>query len=489
MIWSLIKIVLFVCVVAMVALLGGYLLEADGGLRVEFAGMEYNLTPFLTVVALVLLVFAVWLFLKLMGVLVATWKFLNGDETALSRYFDRNRERKGYDALSEGMTALAAGEGREAMAKAARAEKYLDRPELTNLLTAQAAEMSGDTKKAAEVYKKLVSNPATRFVGVRGIMKQKLSEGDTTTALALAEKAFALKPKHVETQDVLLNLQAKTEDWSGARKTLSAKLKSGSLPRDVHRRRDAVLALSEAKVILAEDSTIEAREAAIAANKLSPDLIPAAVMAAQSYIDQNKPRYASRVVTKAWAAKPHPDLAAVFASIAPDETPAARLKRFNTLTRQNKDNPETIMLMTELHIANEDFPTARRTLGDLAETDPSGRALTLMAAIERGEGADDAVVRGWLTKAVTSPRGPQWVCSNCHSIHTDWMPVCSTCESFDTLSWTSPPEAEVSMPSNATMLPLIVGEPEPEAPSEDDLPEVQLLEAEDVVPEDAKPAG
>jgi HemY protein len=259
MIWSLIKIVLFVCVVAMVALLGGYLLEADGGLRVEFAGMEYNLTPFLTVVALVLLVFAVWLFLKLMGVLVATWKFLNGDETALSRYFDRNRERKGYDALSEGMTALAAGEGREAMAKAARAEKYLDRPELTNLLTAQAAEMSGDTKKAGEVYKKLVSNPATRFVGVRGIMKQKLSEGDTTTALALAEKAFALKPKHVETQDVLLNLQAKTEDWSGARKTLSAKLKSGSLPRDVHRRRDAVLALSEAKVILAQDSTIEAR--------------------------------------------------------------------------------------------------------------------------------------------------------------------------------------------------------------------------------------
>lgn len=489
MIWSLIKIVLFVCVVALVALLGGYLLEADGGLRVEFAGMEYNLTPFLTVVALVLLVFAVWLFLKLMGVLVATWKFLNGDETALSRYFDRNRERKGYDALSEGMTALAAGEGREAMAKAARAEKYLDRPGLTNLLTAQAAEMSGDTKKAAEVYKKLVSDPATRFVGVRGIMKQKLSEGDTTTALALAEKAFALKPKHVETQDVLLNLQAKTEDWSGARKTLSAKLKSGSLPRDVHRRRDAVLALSEAKVILAEDSTIDAREASIAANKLSPDLIPAAVMAAQSYIDQGKPRYASRVVTKAWAAKPHPDLAAVFAAIAPDETPAARLKRFNTLTRQNKDNPETIMLMTELHIANEDFPTARRTLGDLAETDPSGRALTLMAAIERGEGADDAVVRGWLTKAVTSPRGPQWVCSNCHSVHTDWMPVCSTCESFDTLSWTSPPEAEVSMPSNATMLPLIVGEPEPEAPTEDDLPEVQLLEAEDVVPEDAKPAS
>ena len=36
-----------------------------------------------------------------------TLKFINGDETAISRYFDRNRERKGYQALSEGLMALA----------------------------------------------------------------------------------------------------------------------------------------------------------------------------------------------------------------------------------------------------------------------------------------------------------------------------------------------------------------------------------------------
>ena len=97
--------------------------------------------------------------------------------------------------------------------------------------------------------------------------------------MALAKKAFALKPKHEETQDVLLRLQAESADWTGARKTLGAKLKSGSLPRDVHKRRDAVLALSEARDILDDGKTIEAREAAIQANRLSPDLIPAAIMA------------------------------------------------------------------------------------------------------------------------------------------------------------------------------------------------------------------
>ncbi|MEO1364380.1 MAG: heme biosynthesis HemY N-terminal domain-containing protein, partial [Pseudomonadota bacterium] len=313
MIWSLTKIILFVVAVAALALGAGYLLEADGGVQIVVGGTEYNFGPLQSVVALGVLVVAIWVGLKLLGLLIATWKVLNGDETAISRYFDRNRAAKGFDALSQGMMALASGEGRLALAKAEKANRYLDRPELTNLLTAQAAELAGDRKKAEETYRKLVENDATRFVGVRGIMKQKLADGDTDTALKLAEKAFALKPKHVETQDVLLKLQADTKDWTGARETLNAKLKHGSLPRDVHKRRDAVLALSQAKAVIEDGSSIEAREAAIEANRLSPDLIPAAIMAAEGYIDQGQKKYATRVLKKAWEAQPHPDVAAAFA--------------------------------------------------------------------------------------------------------------------------------------------------------------------------------
>ena len=80
-----------------------------------------------------------------------------------------------------------------------------------------------------------------------------------------------------------------------------------------------------------------------------------------------------------------------------------------------------------------------------------------MAAIERGMGADEAVVRGWLTRALTAPRGPQWVCDNCQHIHANWMPVCTNCHGFDTLSWRRPPHAEVAMPGSTEMLPLVVG--------------------------------
>ncbi|MEM0948377.1 MAG: heme biosynthesis HemY N-terminal domain-containing protein [Pseudomonadota bacterium] len=458
MLWSLIKFVLFFGIIALLAWGAGILIETGGGVRVAVGTVEFNLGPLQTVAALLVLLVALWALLKLASLTVAILRFANGDETALSRWWNRSQERRGFEALADGLMALASGEGRMAMAKAAKAERYLKRPELTNLITAQAAEIAGDAKKAEEVYRRLLQDDRTRFVGVRGIMKQKLAQGDTETAFKLAEKAFALKPRHEETQDVLLRLQADKGDWSGARTTLGAKLKYGALPRDVHRRRDAVLALGEARSIVDDGKSIEARETAIQANKLSPDLVPAAVMASGSYLDKGQVKNAARVLTKAWAAQPHPDLAVAFAALEPDEKPADRVKRFVALTRQHPDHPETRLLKAELEIAAANYAGARRALGSLAETDPTARSLTIMAAIERGEASDDAVVRGYLARAVTAARGPQWVCDKCQSIPGRWEPVCTNCGAFDAMSWRVPPEREEPEAMTGAMIPMIVGE-------------------------------
>ncbi len=484
MLWSLIKIVVFVALVAALTLGAGYLMESSGGLQVTVAGMEYSLGPLESVIAALVLILVVWLFLKLFSLTIAVLKWINGDETALSRYFDRNREQKGYKALSEGMMALASGEGRLAIAKAQRAEKFLHKPELTDLLTAQAAEMSGDRKKAEEVYKRLLKRDDTRFVGVRGLMHQKLESGDTDTALQLAERAFAIKPKHVEVQDTLLRLQAEKHEWDGARKTLQTKLKTGTLPRDVYRRRDAVLALSQAAEIGDAETSGKAAETAIEANRNAPDLVPAAAMAARGFIAKDRKKNAVRVLKKAWEVSPHPDLAAAFAEIEPNETPAERVKRFGQLTKINPDHRETKLLKAELNLAAEDFPEARRALGDLVESDPDARVLAIMAAIEKGEGASDTVIRGWLARALTASRGPQWVCDKCNTIHGEWAPLCTNCGAFDTMSWKSPPQSEVVLPAGADMLPLIIGAIEDHSKDADAVPEADII-----VPEKPEPAA
>ena len=461
MLWSLLKVVLFVVLIAALAYGTGMLLDTGGGIRIAVANYEMTLGPVQAVILIMVLVVAIWLVMKIVGLIVAVLRFLNGDETAISRYFDRNRERKGYIALTEGMMALASGEGRLALSRAQKAEKYLSQPDLTTLLIAQAAEATGDGKRATEAYKTLLAGEKTRFVGVRGLLRQKLAEGDTDTALKLAEKAFAMKPKHAETQDILLKLQSEKSDWKGARTTLGAKLKSGELPRDIYRRRDAVLALQEAKTIMDEDASIEAREAAIEANRLSPDLIPAAAMAARGLIANGDKKGATRVLKKAWTAQPHPDLAGAFAEIEPEESAAARLKRFKVLTAIKPEDDQTRLLQAELLVAAEDFPGARRALGDIVANHPTQRSLAIMAAIARGEGDDDSLVRGWLTRALTAPRGPQWCCDKCQAVHAIWHPICDNCGGFDTLSWREAPQITGASATGTELLPLIVGKMTP----------------------------
>jgi HemY protein len=406
MLWSLLKVLIFIGIVAAATLGVGRLTEMGEVAVLTAFGREFTLTPLVAILLALVLLFSVWLLFKAVGLIVATLRFLNGDETAISRYFNRRAERKGFEALAEGMMALAAGEGRLAIRKAERAEKYLHRPELTKLVLAQGAEMAGDPDLATRTYKALVTDDRTRFVGVRGLMKQKLEAGDTDTAMKLAEKALALRPRNEEVQTTLLQLQARHEDWSGARATLAKALKAGNVPRDLHKRRDAVLALAHARDAMAEGKIAEATRDATEANRLVPTLVPAAAMAARLAIADNKPKVATNILKAAWATDPHPDLAAAFAEIAPGETPAARLKRFQPLIAKHPGHPEAKLLEAELQIAKEDFPAARRALGDLAETKPTARSLTIMAAIERGEGSSDRIVQAWLARAVMPNGAP-----------------------------------------------------------------------------------
>lgn len=469
MFWIVLKIVVFLLAVAGLTLAAETLMHSDGGVRLALMDTEFTLGPLQAALVAGLALVVLWLVFKLAGLLVAAVRFINGDETAVSRYFETRRKRQGLEALTDGFLALAAGDGVKAVAKARKAEAVLENRTLTNLLMAQAAQAKGNTELAEDYYKRLVADDRGRFVGVQGLIAQRLAAGDTDTARALAEKALALQPAHAPTQTTLLGLQTRAADWGGARRTLHETARTGKLPREVYRRRDAILALQQAAAAGEGDL---AQDLAIEANGLSPELIPAAVRAAMAKTARGKGSAAAKILKRAWQAQPHPELAQAFAAIEPDESPQGRLRRFEKLLGLTPDHDESKLTRAELLIAAEDFPAARRALGDLPERAPTQRALTIMAAIERGEGSDDAVVRGWLARALTAPRGPQWCCDKCQHIHARWAPVCENCAAFDTLSWRAPPDSSGPSATGTEMLPLIVGrlpvpqpvEPEPAEP-------------------------
>ena len=457
MLWSLLKIILFMALVTVAAFGVIYVMDQDGGLTLAVAGREYPFEPIEVLVVLVIAMIAFLLLLKLAGLLIALLRFLSGDETALSRFFDRNRERRGFNALAEAMMLNASGDGKGALARAKKADKLLDRPELTRLVTAQAAEEAGDHQQAEEQFKAMLSDGRTRFVGIHGLMRQRLAKGETETALKLAERAYAIRPRHEGLLSTLFTLQTEQAKWDGARRTLAAQVKASALPRDVANRRDAMLTLASAQEGIAADDTGPAGDAALEAHRLTPGHVPASVTAARVHLHRGSPRAAQRTLVKTWKIAPHPDLAAAFAALMPDETATTRRKRFEAILKIHPDHAETKMLRAELAIADEDFPAARRAMGDLATTTPTTRALAIMAAVERGEGADDKVVRGWLAKALTAPQGPQWVCTNCRTTHAEWHATCSNCDAFDTIDWLELPQSAVSRTDSAAMLPVITG--------------------------------
>ena len=118
MLTSAVRVLMFLLLVAAGVWVGFRLVEDQGGITIQFSGQEYFFLPVHFAALLLIGFIALWLTIKIAGFILAVLRFIDGDETAISRFFNRSRERRGLEALARGMAALAAGDPRVARAKA-----------------------------------------------------------------------------------------------------------------------------------------------------------------------------------------------------------------------------------------------------------------------------------------------------------------------------------------------------------------------------------
>lgn len=424
------RLALFVVAVGLATIVLSRFVDQPGALTVQWLGYQVETSVFAATVVLTGLITALLLVWSLVRYLVTR-------PGAIRELMRRKREKRGLDALSRGLVAVGAGDKGHARKYAAEAYKLMPGEPLTGLLRAQAAQLHGDRSAARKIFQTMAATPETEALGLRGLFLEAKREHQTEAARQFAERAMERNPDLAWSVNALFELQCRANDWAGALRTLDVAQRHKQVEKPVAERRRAVLLTAQA--LDAEETDMNrARQLALDAHRLAPDLVPAAEIAGRIMASQGDPTRAAKVVQKTWELSPHPDLALTYAHLRPGDGPHDRLKRVRNLAQWSPEEMEGAIAVATAAVEARDWAAAREALEPYLERRPQARICTLMARIEGGDTGDQGRVREWLARAVRAPRDPVWTADG--YISDQWSPVSPITGELDAFEWKAPVE-------------------------------------------------
>ncbi|NQV82261.1 MAG: heme biosynthesis protein HemY [Rhodospirillales bacterium] len=418
------------------ALIWGALALTDypGQVSLEWAGYRVDSTFTVLLGAVVLVSFGTALVYRF-------WLFLRRSPGDIKLNWNAKRRQRGYQALTRGMVAVAAGDAIEAQRQAKRADSLLDEPPLTMLVSAQAAQMRGDEAAAGMFFTAMMKRPETEFLGLRGLFNQAIKRGDKTEALSLARRAHRLQPKSAWVAGSMFDLQISTGQWLDARVTSDDLHRRKLIDAPTARRRKAVLNYRLSQKAR-EDGDLATAEGHLRdAIKLAPDFVPAVVELAGRWVDGGKASKAVKMIQDSWAAGPHPALLEPYWTACGAGDALGRVRVTKKLTARNPDHPESLIALARASLEARLWGEARQFLDSAmaGALGPSAKACRLMAELEENENGDQTSAREWLVRASQASPDPVWLCDHCGNGVGEWSVTCGKCGEFDSYYWRPPP--------------------------------------------------
>lgn len=431
------RVVVFL--IAILALAAGIVWVAERPGTVEFVWLGYHIETSVMLVAVAVLALMV-----LLGVIWSALRFIIHGPQAIGDFFRSRRQSRGLKALSSGMIAANAGDVHGARHHAKQAERLLHDEPLTLLLTAQAAQLAKDKDAARAAFKTMAENDTTETIGLRGLYLDAVAEGEEARAHEFAERAAARSPALPWAANALLTHATRLGNWEATRRIVERNSDNRLIDKHDAKRLRAVLLTAEAQD-KADSQPQAAADLALEAHKLAPDLIPAAVIAAQYLASTGQTGKALRVAEKTWKLSPHPDLAEVYAHARTGDSARDRLKRVRSLAQKTPHHEEGQIAIARAALEARDAQTAREALVPLVSGMPSQRVCLLMADIAEVE-SDKGKTREWLARAVRAPRDPAWTADG--YVAAEWGPVSPVTGKLDAFEWRVPVTV-LSMPADA----------------------------------------
>jgi len=422
------RVLFFFIVLLILALGDAWLVDQPGQIMLTWRGYRIE-TSFLVGLGILLAVVAA---------LVMIWNILRYPFRLPPTISVANRARrreKGYAALSRGIIAVGMGDARLASKAAAEVQRLLPDEPLALLLTAEAAQLTGDHRAVEAAFKEMTRRDHTRLLGLRGLHAHAHRRGDLELAHHFASTAHDIAALPW-TATAVLERHVAAKDWQSALAVLE---NSGNLiDRTTRDRQRAVLttAIALGKEQTAPDEALRLARSAI---KHAPDLVPAVALAAR-LLARSGVRKAAKMIEAAWPLAPHPELAKLYLDLRPGDSNADRLARARILAKLLPRDPESRIALASAAITACDYKTAREAMVPMIEGDerPTARMCLLMAEIEEAEHGETGYAREWLARASRAPRDACWIAGGVMS--EQWLPASPETGKLDAFVWQRPDE-------------------------------------------------
>lgn len=434
-----IRSIFFLAKLGLLVWLAAYLAQHPGSARFAFHGYEIDTSFGVFILGLVAIV-GIALFVS------GLWRGIIGIPREIREKWEKYKQTRGLEALTQGFVAVAAGEAERAAHAARRADRWLKQVPLKNLLAAQAAQLNGNQEAAAKYFEALMEHDETSFLGVRGLLTQALQSKNYAAALRLARRAYEIMPESGWVLRTKFELEAREGEWVEAERTLeSARLTRGMDSAHFIQYKTALL-LEQARQAHRSLDSEGAYQLYKRAYQTNGDFIPAAVGYADALHRAGKHFRAKRIVERAWRMEPHPALSHLVWKQFEAQDDLGRLKRFEQLQKLNPTALETHLILGEAALAAKLFGLARAHVEEAVKKQPTVRAYRLLAKLMTSDNdnkprdplAVARLEREFNMRALQAEPDPAWVCGECASSATEWQATCPHCGAFAQLSWQQP---------------------------------------------------
>lgn len=437
----------FMIQIALLVAAGFWIFNRPGSVHIDWLGYNIDAHIGVAFVALVGVVIAALCFYKITGFLFSLPRRLVGAR-------GKKRRDRGFRSLTLGLSAVSAGDAKLASYHAYRMRQFLpDERGLPWLLEAQAARLRGDEASAAGYFEKLLKDKDTSFLGVRGLLQTAIDSADLDGALTLARQAMAMHPDQPWIIRTVFGLELQKREWAAALTTLKRGERAKAWPAAESTGNRIAILLQQGDELSRAGYVAEAARKLKDAWRLDHSYVPAALRLARHHIEHGKRRQAIAVIERVWRDHPHPDLAALWESLAPANKPkdmALHLRWYERLVALRPGDAESQLAAARAAINDGLWGEAWQYLSAAEKIRPNARLYRLWAQMEEKTSHGEAAKRYW-EKAADAPADKVWTCRETGRIYDHWSPIAEPHGSFNTIVWDYPMIARrsVDMPALA----------------------------------------